>query len=147
MFRCFFWRAATSKLKRIHGGNVGSDVPVCQTRIPIPVPVSPWWCWRKSESSVYLSLPVIYGAKARGYRYPLTYSVIVVPVTITCWVSPANRNVPSAARLFASAIFGLSGFLNVILLLKTRAGAGLFCQRALQPPSNLNEVGDRDPLP
>jgi len=40
-------------------------------------------------------------------------------------------SVPPAATFAAVSIFGLSGFFNVILLMKTRPSIGLF---GLQPP-------------
>ena len=42
---------------------------------------------------------------------------------------------PSGATLGVSAIFGLSGFLNVVLLITTKPESRLFEQPAVQPPT------------
>jgi len=46
-----------------------------------------------------------------------------------------NRNdTPSAVIFFASSIFTLGGFLNVVLLLSTRPNSGLFGKLVFEPP-------------
>ena len=45
-----------------------------------------------------------------------------------------NRNdIPSATSFFAVSLFGLSGFLNVVLLLSTRPNSGLFGKLVFEP--------------
>ena len=71
-----------------------------------------------------------------------------MPLSIIRWIAfvQESRNggishMPSAATLASEAIFGLSGFFNVILLLTTKPGSGLFGQLMFispaQPPSNM----------
>ena len=54
---------------------------------------------------------------------------------------------PSGATLAVSAIFGLSGFLNVFLMMTTRPKSGLFGQLMLlspaRPPAVLHQDGER----
>ena len=65
-------------------------------------------------------------------RYPIVYSVIAVPITIVRWMGFAEEikygvnPTPAEFNLAVLAIFGLSGFLNAILLFTTRPQSGLF---------------------
>ena len=72
-------------------------------------------------------------------RYPLTYCILVLPLTvvrwITWWVPPSQHEVPSAATFATDAVFGLSGFINAILLVTTRPESGLFGQLMFTPPA------------
>jgi len=66
-------------------------------------------------------------------RYPVVYSVLIIPLSVIRWLGFANEKSganPTPAEytnnLAALAVFGLSGFLNTILLLKTKPQSGLF---------------------
>ena len=57
------------------------------------------------------------------YRYPVSYVILVLPDSICRWMEFRNQlQIPSAAILFSTSIFGLSGLVNVVLLLYTRSG-------------------------
>jgi len=58
--------------------------------------------------------------------YPLTYSVIILPNSLTWWLYFAHHNIPSAAVLFSSTMFHLSGVINVFLFLIIRPQLLLF---------------------
>ncbi|KAH8119308.1 hypothetical protein DFH11DRAFT_436935 [Phellopilus nigrolimitatus] len=61
--------------------------------------------------------------------YPFVYSIIILPLTVTRWMSFSRsgmNSVPSAATFAVICIFGLSGALNVLLLLLTRPNLLLF---------------------
>ncbi|KAI0266782.1 hypothetical protein BC834DRAFT_954142 [Gloeopeniophorella convolvens] len=58
--------------------------------------------------------------------YPLAYSIIVLPLSIARWLLFSNKEVPSAATLFAVSMFNLSGAINVLLLLIIRPQLLLF---------------------
>lgn len=53
-------------------------------------------------------------------RYPVAYTVLLLPVTIARFVMFSGRDVPFGATIFADFIFNLQGVANVILLLATR---------------------------
>jgi hypothetical protein len=66
-------------------------------------------------------------------RYPLVYCLGVMPLSIVRWIAFVQEakndgvhNMPSVATLASESIFGLSGFLNVVLLLTTKPESGLF---------------------
>ena len=65
-------------------------------------------------------------------RYPSVYCVIVVPLSGVRWSGFTQENetganpIPAEWNFVVLAIFGLSGFLNTILLLTTRPQSGLF---------------------
>lgn len=70
-----------------------------------------------------------------------------MPLSIVRWIAFVQESkhdgvshMPSAATLASEAIFGLSGFFNVILLIITKPGSGLFGQLMFvspaQPPSD-----------
>ncbi|TFK44173.1 hypothetical protein BDQ12DRAFT_672519, partial [Crucibulum laeve] len=52
--------------------------------------------------------------------YPLVYIVCVFPNSISRWLSFQHHYVPPAFTLFASGLFSLSGFLNLLLFFVTR---------------------------
>ncbi|THH10514.1 hypothetical protein EW145_g1272 [Phellinidium pouzarii] len=74
--------------------------------------------------------------------YPVLYSIIVLPLSVTRWVSfsrTGTSSVPSAATFAATFLFGLSGAVNVILILSTRPNLLLFnCE------SEPSLAGDRE---
>lgn len=65
-------------------------------------------------------------------RYPFVYSILVIPLSVIRWLGFAEEiksgvnSTPAANNLAALAVFGLSGFLNAILLLTTKPRSGLF---------------------
>ncbi|KAI5836158.1 hypothetical protein K523DRAFT_367687 [Schizophyllum commune Tattone D] len=54
--------------------------------------------------------------------YPAVYTITVFPIAIVRWTSFGKIAVPAGATIFASFLFSLSGFLNVILFGFTRRG-------------------------
>jgi hypothetical protein len=53
----------------------------------------------------------------RSFSYPLSYALIVLPVTISRWLEFRGHNVSSAATFFGVIMFNLSGAINVLLFL------------------------------
>src|SRR6266511_1495618 len=59
-------------------------------------------------------------------RYPMAYCIIIIPLTIIRWLGFTQdikygvNTIPAEANFAGRALFDLSGFLNVILLLTTR---------------------------
>lgn len=75
-------------------------------------------------------------------RYPLVYCLGIMPLSIVRWITFVQEarhdginNVPATATLASEAIFGLSGFFNVILLLTTKPESGLFGQLMFISPA------------
>ncbi|KAK7443270.1 hypothetical protein VKT23_015867 [Stygiomarasmius scandens] len=52
--------------------------------------------------------------------YPVAYTVILIPITITRLSEFSGNHVAFGAVIFADVVFNLTGFVNVILLLLTR---------------------------
>ncbi|KAI9442147.1 hypothetical protein H4582DRAFT_1926706 [Lactarius indigo] len=122
------------------------------------------WLWIALFVSVIMYIPLYFWTKGRlsvdsekwykfrlkesddGYTrrrsalgmlsYPLAYSIVVLPVSITRWLVFSNKNkkVPSAAAFFAVSMFNLSGAINVLLFLIVRPGLLLF-----SPPEEFGE--------
>ena len=90
-------------------------------------------------------------------RYPIVYCVTVLPLSAARWNGFSEQAkygrvlAPSAATFFACALFGLSGFFNVVLLLTTKPESGLFGRLMFtaeaRPPSPLPLTGHDDPQP
>jgi hypothetical protein len=60
-------------------------------------------------------------------RYPLVYCISILPLSIVRWITFVHPNSVSGTGTFVvTAIYGLSGACNSVLLLKTRPNAGLF---------------------
>lgn len=66
--------------------------------------------------------------------YPLSYSLVVIPLSISRWLLFSHKNVPSAATFFGNITFNLSGATNVLLFLIVRPHLLLFT-----PPEELAE--------
>ncbi len=72
--------------------------------------------------------PFCYDSDYGLCRYPAVYCVVVLPTSIARWIGFVQVNryganfVPAAATFACGAIFRLSGFLNVVLLLTTKSG-------------------------
>jgi hypothetical protein len=96
------------------------------------------WLWIALLASVMVYTPLYF--RARGHEqmqaalampmlfYPLAYSLVVLPISITRWLEFKNSNtiVPSAATFFAVSLFNLSGAINVFRFLMVRSPLLLF---------------------
>lgn len=59
--------------------------------------------------------------------YPVVYSILVLPLSVVRWITFNGKNqLGSEATLIVISIYGLSGMMNVILLLLTRPNSVLF---------------------
>jgi len=58
--------------------------------------------------------------------YPIIYCVCILPLSAVRWKSFVGDSVAPAATFFGVSVFGLSGFFNAFLLVKTRRSSGLF---------------------
>ncbi|KAF8502191.1 hypothetical protein F5888DRAFT_1918898 [Russula emetica] len=58
--------------------------------------------------------------------YPLAYSLVVLPISISRWLLFTHHHVSSAATFFANSMFYLSGAINVLLFLIIRPELLLF---------------------
>ncbi|KDR75017.1 hypothetical protein GALMADRAFT_69346 [Galerina marginata CBS 339.88] len=87
-----------------------------------------WWkfSFRRAELNTD---PVLKGFRRRSLimlAYPFVYCVSILPFSVGRWVgfvqerNGGTNRVPSTATLAVTALFGLSGVCNVILLLTTR---------------------------
>lgn len=71
----------------------------------------------------------------RSFSYPLAYSFIVLPLSITRWLAfNSHHHVPSAATFFGIIIFNLSGAVNVVLFLFFKPQLLLFARPKLRQP-------------
>jgi hypothetical protein len=88
-------------------------------------------------------------AESRFSRYPLMYSVLVLPLSAVRWMTFYQANhgggmpISAAATFGVIAIYELSGAFNVILLFTTRSDVLLFHrkQRPQQPNDNDSALG------
>jgi len=69
--------------------------------------------------------------------YPLVYCLLILPLSIVRWITfvQPGTYIPAGATLAVTAVFGLSGFLNVCLIMTTRPKSGLFGQLMLISPA------------
>ncbi|KAF7376476.1 hypothetical protein MSAN_00063300 [Mycena sanguinolenta] len=58
--------------------------------------------------------------------YPVSYCILVLPLSIVRWIAFTQGPMPSAATFAVISMYGLSGAVNVALLLKTRPNSVLF---------------------
>ncbi|KAJ7267536.1 hypothetical protein B0H12DRAFT_1092875 [Mycena haematopus] len=58
--------------------------------------------------------------------YPISYCMVVLPLSIVRWIEFTQGTMPSAATFTVVSLYGLSGAVNVALLLKTRPHSVLF---------------------
>lgn len=77
-------------------------------------------------------------------RYPACYVALVLPLSIGRWIQFSTSNIPSAVSFTVDAIFGLSGLINVVLIIRTRPGLLLLSDIPQAPsPGDLTlAVGD-----
>ena len=104
---------------------------------------------RRRESSCKSSYSVVNPAHELP-SYPLSYSLMVIPLSITRWLSTSHKNVPSAALFLGSIIFNLSGAANVLLFLFVRPHLLLFTppEKLVEPMVQLaNSTTSSVPLP
>ncbi|KAF8262435.1 hypothetical protein EI94DRAFT_1808789 [Lactarius quietus] len=101
------------------------------------------WMWFALFASVILYIPLYFWSKGRlsvdlrsMLLYPLAYSIIVLPISVTRWSLIFNKNekVTSAATFFSVSVFNLSGAINVLLFLVVRTQLLLF-----SPPDECGE--------
>jgi len=88
-----------------------------------------WYKFRIAESSVERSQR---RATWGILFYPLTYSFVIIPLSISRWLEFRHKSVPSAAVFSGQILFSLSGILNVLLFLIVRPHLLLFT-----PPEEL----------
>jgi hypothetical protein len=81
--------------------------------------------------------------------YPFAYSIIFLPLSIVRWLSFADDGyVPRLSIMFvASSLFGLSGLINVVLLLTTKPESGLFGQLMFKRPAKPHLPPPASPVP
>jgi hypothetical protein len=80
---------------------------------------------RLRESSCKSSHSVVNAAHELP-SYPLAYSVMVIPLSISRWLQFNHKSVPSAAVFLGEIMFNLSGAVNVLLFLIVRPHLLLF---------------------
>lgn len=67
-----------------------------------------------------------------AYRYPIVYCICILPLSIVRWIEfydeakNGSTSMPPDYTLAVTTIFGLSGFLNVLLVFTTKPNLGLF---------------------
>ncbi|KAJ7693375.1 hypothetical protein B0H17DRAFT_1059942 [Mycena rosella] len=69
--------------------------------------------------------------------YPACYCVLILPLSVVRWIGfehPSAGAIPSAATFAVISVYGLSGALNVALLLNTRPNSVLFGDGGVQSP-------------
>jgi hypothetical protein len=95
--------------------------------------LSPHRGMRSRESSCKSNYSVLNSAHELP-SYPLSYSLVVIPLSISRWLKFSHKNVPSAALFFGEIMYSLSGAINVLLFLIVRPHLLLFT-----PPDELVE--------
>lgn len=78
--------------------------------------------------------------------YPAVNCICILSISATRWKSlvQGHGTVPPAATFAAFTLFALSGFFNVVLLLKTRPASGLFGQLMFRLPVKPPLLHERD---
>jgi len=115
----------------------------------LSIPKGRWW-WptlQESKSNQGIEYEQRRAALAMLF-YPIAYSVIVLPLSVTRWLQFSKFNnhhhVPSAATFFGVILFNLSGAINVLLFLIFKPGLLLFPRpdQLRQPDHELVSVGN-----
>jgi len=77
--------------------------------------------------------------------YPLTYSLVVLPISVSRWLLFSHHNVSSAAVYFGDAVYNLSGAIDVFLFLNVRPQLLLFPrpEKLAEPDMKLALQGTR----
>ncbi|KAF8261258.1 hypothetical protein EI94DRAFT_1746329 [Lactarius quietus] len=91
-----------------------------------------WYKFRLAKSDVEYSQR---RATLGILLYPLAYSLIVIPLSVSRWLLFSHKSVPSAATFFGMIMFNLSGAINVLIFLIVRPHLLLFT-----PPEELGEA-------
>ena len=73
-----------------------------------------------------------------SFRYPLAYSIVILPTSVARWLQFGNINVPLAARIFADMTYYLSGALNVLLFATIRSKLLLFTFPEVHQPKEVS---------
>ncbi|KAJ7745447.1 hypothetical protein DFH07DRAFT_748882 [Mycena maculata] len=87
-----------------------------------------WWRFAVHPSSANA---VDRGLRRSSYTmiaYPVCYSVLILPLSVVRWIgfTHSDAAIPSAAEFAVISVYGLSGAINVLLLLNTRPNSVLF---------------------
>jgi len=120
----------------------------------ITVSETTWWrCSfhrRPSKSSTTDDIKPARQAAYAMIAYPASYSLLILPLSIVRWIGFTQGAAPSAATFAVISLYGLSGAVNVSLLLYTRPNSVLFggVESTIQDEDGLGRapspVGDRD---
>lgn len=96
----------------------------------LSVDASQWWRFRFHRAR---NIPDDDARKRRALSmlaYPFVYSIVTLPLSVVRWIGfgleSHGSEVPSAATFIVTSLYGLSGFLNVLLMLLTRPQLLLF---------------------
>jgi hypothetical protein len=86
------------------------------------------------------------------FRYPLAYSLVILPVSVARWLQYSHKDLPSAAMLFGQSMLNLSGAINVLLFLIIRPRLLLFAspENSAEPEAqilHLNTAFPPDTIP
>jgi len=106
---------------------------------------SKWYSWSFQQTSSDANTRSVRRKALVMLLYPIVYCVCILPLSVVRWISfeaenkPTGDSVPPPWTLTVITVFGLSGFLNVILVLTTKPNLSLFGQhqetRSCRPPS------------
>ena len=79
------------------------------------------------------------------FRYPVAYTILVLPLSIVRWINfQTHVNIPSSALFAVSTIFQLTGLVNVILFLGFRGSVTLLSSSEDdESPSESLEMSDK----
>lgn len=87
-------------------------------------------CVSPSAMTEYMLIDFI--RRRSTYRYPVVYSILILPLSIVRWIGFGQErgngvyHIGAGATFAVISIYGLSGLMNVILLLLTRPNSLLF---------------------
>lgn len=94
------------------------------------------------HASVSSKVPISVIGLKLSPRYPAVYCLGIMPLSVVRWITFVQEakhggayTMSSAATLTSQAVFGLSGFFNVLLLLTTKPESGLFGQLMFISPA------------
>ncbi|KAF8156626.1 hypothetical protein B0H34DRAFT_468877 [Crassisporium funariophilum] len=90
--------------------------------------------WQLAVSRDMLDNAMLSFAKKMVW-YPIAYTIILIPITITRFIEFGGSKVPFGATAFTAVIFNLMGFINVILV--------IYIERCFPEPSTLPEFSTK----
>ncbi|KAF8971116.1 hypothetical protein BDZ97DRAFT_2054852 [Flammula alnicola] len=102
-----------------------------------------WWkfTFQRSDPNADPALKVIRRRAMVMLAYPLVYCLSILPLSVERWITFVHPNSVSGTATFAvTALYGLSGACNVVLLLTTRPESVLFSK-----PMDLTSDSGRAP--